>query len=135
MSRQAGSIVRGISKPRRISVKRAGSRWRLCTAGAAKGQATPETSGQIIRPKAPELGSVKIRDFAGRSGRATTHEVFQWVRHRTGTKRPPGKPCKPGPLSHFRGEGGAPCADPLIQKCETAPRETGRLIAQDFWRS
>jgi len=45
MSRQAGSIVRGISKPRRISVKRAGSRWRLCTAGAAKGQGTPEPAG------------------------------------------------------------------------------------------
>src|ERR1700693_2283630 len=42
MSRQAGSIVRGNSKPRRISVKAGRQQVRLCTAGAAKGQGRRE---------------------------------------------------------------------------------------------
>src|SRR6202011_2555361 len=36
----SGLDCSGISKPRRISVKRADSRWRLCTADAVKGQGT-----------------------------------------------------------------------------------------------
>ena len=45
MSRQTGSIVRGISKPRRISVKRAGSRWPLCTAGGGERSRSREKPG------------------------------------------------------------------------------------------
>jgi hypothetical protein len=40
MSRQAGSIVRGNSKPRRISVKTGRQQVPLCTAHRAKGQGT-----------------------------------------------------------------------------------------------
>jgi hypothetical protein len=66
MSRQAGSIVSGISKPRRISAKRAGSRWRLCTAGPAKGQGTAEPRADDPL-ESPEIGSVKIKDLAASS--------------------------------------------------------------------
>src|SRR5712671_2410035 len=60
MSRPAGSIVRGISKPRRISVKRAGSRWRLCTANSVKGQGTGNRRLRMP-PKAPEVDRSKSR--------------------------------------------------------------------------
>src|SRR5712664_4977224 len=50
MSRQAGSIVRGNSKPRRISVKAGRQQVRLCTAGAAKGQGRRELARIDSRP-------------------------------------------------------------------------------------
>ena len=56
MSRQAGSIVRGISKPRRISVKRAGSRWRVCTAGAAQGQGRAQPAGDRLESAGNWIG-------------------------------------------------------------------------------
>src|SRR5205814_8098001 len=42
MSRQAGSIVGEIQSRAGYPSKRAGSRWRLCTAGGTKGQGAPE---------------------------------------------------------------------------------------------
>jgi len=60
MSRQAGSIVRGISKPRRISVKTGRQQVRLCTAGTAKGQGS-ENRGSGICSHAPGLDRSKSR--------------------------------------------------------------------------
>src|SRR5882724_7195432 len=45
MSRQAGSIVRGKSKPRRISAQAGRQQVRLCTAQGGKGQGTGGTEG------------------------------------------------------------------------------------------
>src|SRR5450759_2400036 len=73
----SGLDVRGISKPRRISVKTGRQQVRLCTAGAAKGQAAGNR-----KPKDPfepaGIGSVKIKDLAGRSGRARTCDPRFW---------------------------------------------------------
>src|SRR6516162_10238523 len=47
MSRKPGSIVRGISTPRRISAsQRAGCRWRVSTADGAKGQGIARQDGR-----------------------------------------------------------------------------------------
>jgi len=62
MSRQAGSIVGEIQSRAGYPSKRAGSRWRLCTAGRAKGQGGPEPACpphlQVRR-----TGSAEIRDL------------------------------------------------------------------------
>jgi len=59
MSRHAGSIVRGNSKPRRISAfQRAGSRWRLSTASRAKGQGTGCRGGPSAR--SPGVGMDRL---------------------------------------------------------------------------
>src|ERR1700743_2334832 len=46
--RQAGSIVRGIQSRAGYPSKRAGSRWRLCTACAAKGQGMGQPKGLAL---------------------------------------------------------------------------------------
>src|SRR6185437_15151172 len=49
----SGLDFSGNSKPRRISVKRAGCRWRLCTAGGVKGQDNRNGRGKRPRREAP----------------------------------------------------------------------------------
>ena len=73
MSRQAGSIVRGFQSRAGYPSKRAGSRWRLCTAGAAKGQGRPERGGRGV-----SIGLVRINDLTGRGGRARTCDNRFW---------------------------------------------------------
>jgi hypothetical protein len=91
MSRQ-GLDVRGISKPRRISVKTGRQQVRLCTAGAAKGQAAGNRKAKD--PFEPAgIGPLEIKDLAaknlagknlaarnltGRSGRARTCDPRFW---------------------------------------------------------
>src|ERR1019366_7883547 len=110
MSRQAGSMFGGISKPRRISVKTGRQQVRLCTAGAAKGQAAGNRKAKDpFQPAA--IASVKIKDLAvknlagrnlaGRSDRATTAQQFQRVRQVFGLRRPLESRCKPEWLSHL----------------------------------
>jgi len=51
MSRQAGSFVSGDFKAAPdIRIKRAGSRWRVCTAATAKGQGSGDGCGQVQPP-------------------------------------------------------------------------------------
>src|SRR6476661_1867617 len=74
MSRKPGSIVRGFQGPRRISAfERAGCRWRLCTAKAAKrqGRTGRENKGLAGRTLAG-------RTLVGRSGRARTCDPRFW---------------------------------------------------------
>src|ERR1700690_1576687 len=56
MSRQAGSIVRGNSKPRRISVRAGRQQVRLCTADTAKGQGRRELAGKLTSELAGAAG-------------------------------------------------------------------------------
>src|SRR5271154_3253165 len=64
MSRQAGSIVRGFQSRAGYPSMRAGSRWRLCTAKTAKGQAGREPSTRLFVTH--ELaGTFEIKDLVG----------------------------------------------------------------------
>src|SRR4051812_10790666 len=72
MSRQAGSIVWGIQSRAGYPSKRAGSRWRVCTAGSAKGQDAgnpPSSPADLLNglagvaglePATPGFGDLKI---------------------------------------------------------------------------
>src|SRR5213082_1422831 len=78
MSRQAGSIVRGISKPRRISAisgPAAGGGYVLPSGPKVK---VSEDQGRTRGSNRTGVGSVKINGLAGRSGRARTCDPRFW---------------------------------------------------------
>src|SRR5260221_3322140 len=101
MSRPAGSIVSGISKPRRKSVKAGrqqvagmycgrGQRSRLREPRRAKGALARDLSGLV-----------KIDGQAGRSGRATSSVQDQSVSKSGPLPEPLIKPSKPDVVAHF----------------------------------
>src|SRR4030088_1290360 len=78
MSRQAGSVVRGFSKPRRISVHNgpaAGGGYVLRTGLKVKAGGNHRTDGPLPQRL---FGLVKIDGQAGRSGRARTCDPRFW---------------------------------------------------------
>src|SRR3982074_154563 len=78
MSRQAGSIVRGISKPRRISAisgPAAGGGYLLPRGPKVK---VSEDRGSSRGSNSAGVGSVEINGEAGRSGRARPCDPRFW---------------------------------------------------------
>src|ERR1700746_2973950 len=78
MSRPAGSIVRGISKPRRISVKAGRQQGAGMYRGAGQRDKPGGTPPAAAGAHAPDLDRTKIKDLAGRSGRARTCDPRFW---------------------------------------------------------
>src|SRR6478752_2467170 len=74
MSRKPGSIVRGFQNAAPdIRVERAGCRWRLCTAKAAKRQGRTGRENKGLAGK-----TLAGRTLTGRSGRARTCDPRFW---------------------------------------------------------
>src|SRR5882757_2530807 len=97
----SGLDVRGISKPRRISVKAGRQQVPLCTAHRAKGQGAGNPRVENASESAG-IGSVKINGLAGRSGRARTCDPRFWRPVLYQLSYTPVRPCVAADLRRFK---------------------------------
>ena len=100
MSRQAGSMFGGFQSHAGYPSKRAGSRWRVCTADGGKGQGERELPG--FWDPAQRLESTA---YGGRGGRARTCDNRFWRPVLYQLSYTPTEPCvaaDPGRFKHRR---------------------------------